>query len=71
MSSGDVYERDGWTCGICSFAVDPDLRYPNLMSASLDHIIPMAKGGGHVPDNVQCSHFICNSLKGDRVDAGA
>lgn len=62
----DIYERDGWICGICSLPVDPQLKFPNLMSASLDHIIPMVKGGGHEPGNVQCAHFMCNSLKGDR-----
>ena len=70
ITPADIYQRDGWTCGICSQKVDPALKYPDLMSASLDHITPMVKGGGHVPDNVQCSHFLCNSLKGDRVNAG-
>lgn len=62
----DIYQRDGWTCGICLLPVDPDIKYPDAMSASLDHILPMLHGGGHVPDNVQCAHFLCNSLKGGR-----
>lgn len=59
----DVFERDGWVCGICGGDVDRDLVWPDHMSASLDHIVPVSKGGTHTLDNVQCSHFICNSLK--------
>jgi 5-methylcytosine-specific restriction endonuclease McrA len=64
----DVFVRDGWVCGVCSEAIDPDLRYPHLMSASVDHVVPMSRGGGHVWDNVQAAHFMCNSLKSDHDD---
>lgn len=62
-----VFDRDGWICGICSGPVDPALKYPDLQSASLDHIIPLAAGGTHEPDNCQCSHFLCNSRKSDTL----
>lgn len=63
----EVYERDKWMCGICNEPVDKALKFPDVMSASLDHIIPMAKGGPHSYENTQCAHFICNSIKSDRV----
>jgi hypothetical protein len=63
VKRSQVYERDGWLCGICRKKVDHRLRYPHLMSASIDHVIPMALGGGHTYLNVQCSHLICNSRK--------
>lgn len=63
-----VFVDDDWICGICKELVDKDLKYPDLMSASLDHIIPMSRGGGHVPDNVQCAHFLCNSVKSNRLE---
>lgn len=66
----DVYDRDGWTCGICLDPVDPELMYPNPMSVSLDHVIPLSKGGGHLPSNTQCSHLSCNVRKGARYDEG-
>lgn len=34
---------------------------------SVDHIVPLAKGGLHSWDNVQLAHFKCNTLKGARV----
>ena len=61
-----VYERDGWRCGICGGKVNKRLGYPHPRSASLDHIVPMRKGGEHVYANVQCAHLICNQSKRDR-----
>jgi 5-methylcytosine-specific restriction endonuclease McrA len=58
-----VYERDGWRCGICHRLVKRDAKAPHPLSPSLDHIVPLAAGGPHSYANVQCAHFICNSLK--------
>ena len=33
------------TCGICGHPVDFSLKAPHPMSAQIDHIIPIAKGG--------------------------
>ena len=70
-----IYARDGWICGICSEAVDPNASYPDPMSVSLDHIVPLSRGGGHVESNAQCSHLSCNVRKGARhgeeIGAGA
>lgn len=63
----EVYERDRWTCGICDQPVESDLDYPHPMSVSLDHVVPLARGGHHTLDNVQCSHLRCNLLKQDRL----
>ncbi|PZE66907.1 hypothetical protein DEI83_06245 [Curtobacterium sp. MCBD17_021] len=59
-----IYDRDGWTCGICGLPVDRTLAWPDPMSASLDHRQPLSQGGTHTRDNVQCSHFACNAKKG-------
>lgn len=67
INSRAVYDRDGWICGICDGAVDPGLAFPDLMSASLDHIVPMSLGGPHLWHNVQLAHLICNSRKGARL----
>lgn len=64
-----VFERDGWTCGICDGSIDPELSWPDPMSASLDHVIPLAAGGSHTWGNVQAAHLTCNVSKGDRLAA--
>jgi len=63
----EIFERDGWTCGICLESIDQQLRYPHSMSVSLDHVVPIAKGGHHTRVNVQAAHFGCNSGKRDQT----
>lgn len=65
----EIFERDGWTCGLCAEPIDQDLSYPDPMSASLDHVIPLALGGEHSRANAQAAHLSCNSRKGARVAA--
>lgn len=59
-----VYARDGWRCGLCRRKVDPKLTWPHPMSASLDHVLPMSRGGDHLYSNVQLAHLRCNVDKG-------
>lgn len=55
-------------CAICGKRVDFSLKYPDPMCATVDHIIPLSKGG-HPSDlgNMQLAHFSCNRTKGDRL----
>lgn len=57
------------TCAICGKPVDMELKFPHPLSKTVDHIIPVAKGG-HPSDlaNLQLAHFICNRLKSDKLD---
>ena len=64
----DVFERDQWICGICNLQVDQSLKYPNPMSASLDHVIPLSKGGQHTRMNTQCAHLRCNIRKNNKIN---
>lgn len=54
-----VFKSYRGLCGICGHWVQP--RY-----ASMDHIIPMIRGGTHTFDNIQLTHLRCNLQKGDR-----
>jgi len=59
----EIFERDGWCCGLCGGKVNKRLRYPHPRSATLDHIVPLSKGGGHSRANTHCAHFVCNVKK--------
>jgi len=63
----DVFERDGWICGICGLPVDKQLVFPDPKSAALDHKIPVSRGGPNLLSNVQCSHLSCNCSKRDAL----
>jgi 5-methylcytosine-specific restriction endonuclease McrA len=60
----EIFERDGWFCGICDEPVDGSLRWPDPYSASLDHIVPLVRGGHHTRANAQLAHLTCNIRKG-------
>jgi 5-methylcytosine-specific restriction endonuclease McrA len=62
-----VFERDGWKCQLCGDKLRPNRRgkyHPK--SPELDHIIPLASGGTHTRDNVQCACRKCNIAKSSR-----
>ena len=70
-----LYKRDNGVCKICGGKCNYDdyrrdengtfiagSDYP-----SIDHIIPISKGGQHTWDNVQLAHMICNSIKNNKI----
>lgn len=59
-----VFERDGWVCHICGERVDQSLKFPHVLSVTVDHLVSLSKGGTHSYGNVACAHLICNSRKG-------
>jgi len=63
VSPKELFDRDGWVCGLCFLKVKKSLRYPHPMSASMDHIVPISTGGVHRMSNLQCAHLICNVKK--------
>lgn len=56
------------TCGICGHFVDKKLKYGDPMAPTVDHIIPIAKGGHpSALDNLQLAHWTCNRQKSDKL----
>jgi 5-methylcytosine-specific restriction endonuclease McrA len=62
--------RDGGKCQICGRKVKVSKEVPHPLSPTLDHIIPLSKGGKHDPQNVRLAHFICNLKKKDGISDG-
>lgn len=62
----DIYERDGWRCHICRRSVLRDKAWPHPRSPSIDHLIPLTRGGAHEPTNVKAACLRCNVSKGNR-----
>ncbi len=55
-------------CGICGAPVDFSYRYPHPLSPTVDHIIPVAKGGHPFAlENLQLAHRYCNRQKSDKI----
>lgn len=67
-STDEIAERDGFRCGLCRRKVNMALRRPNPRSASIDHIVPLSKGGDDTRTNVQLAHLDCNVRKNNAMD---
>lgn len=64
-----VYERDKWICQICRLPIELSADLPRRLSPSIDHIVPLSKGGAHSFSNCQAAHVGCNASKGARMPA--
>lgn len=69
-----LFDRNGGICELCGKPCDfSDRIYENGVFIagksypSIDHIIPVSKGGSHTWDNVQLAHRSCNSVKHNKV----
>ena len=57
-------------CALCGREIDKTLKTPHPMSAEVDEIIPVSKGGSPIdPSNLQLVHRCCNIRKGNKVAA--
>lgn len=63
-----LYMRDQGVCQICGRHIDFDCDSNSDYYPSIDHIIPISKGGEHQWDNVQLACRVCNTLKGAKLD---
>lgn len=62
----NIFERDDYTCVSCGIKVVLSLTWrPNM--ATIDHIIPMSKGGAHIDSNLQTMCSMCNIRKSDKI----
>ena len=62
-----IFARDA-ICAICGRPVNYDKHFPDPWSATLDHIIPIAKGGDPASlENLQLAHLQCNRVKSSKT----
>jgi hypothetical protein len=55
-----IAAREGYRCWLCERKIDRRLKHPHPRSLSLDHYIPVTKGGSDDPNNLRPAHLICN-----------
>lgn len=60
----DIALRDGFDCSLCGEMIDFSLPPTDRMSPTVDHVIPISKGGPDLLSNVRLAHRVCNSIKG-------
>jgi 5-methylcytosine-specific restriction endonuclease McrA len=57
LTRKNVYARDEHTCQYCG----------SQSNLTLDHVIPVSKGGGNTWENIVCACNKCNQTKGDKL----
>lgn len=60
-----VYDRDNGVCQMCGEHLSFDCHYNDGKYPTIDHIVPLSKGGLHRWDNVQLLCRTCNIAKSD------
>lgn len=68
ITLAEVFRRSEGKCRLCGTNVNRNSKERRLR-ASIDHIVPISRGGKHEWSNVQLAHVGCNSAKGARIEA--
>lgn len=73
ISLEKLITRDDGVCYICGkpinrndYAVINGIKVCGNEYPSIDHVVPVSKGGTHMWSNVRLTHRRCNSIKGER-----
>ena len=58
--------RQATVCCLCGGPLDKSLRWPDPMSATLEHLDPLSLGGSPVSAaNADAAHLACNASRGN------
>jgi len=67
ISHQQVVDLYGSDCHICKTAIDLTLPRTHKQGLTVDHFMPISKGGTDEMDNLRPAHWICNVRKRDKV----
>lgn len=63
-----VFTKAQWKCSCCRRKTHMPTGCNSPLEATLDHVLPLSKGGLHTPENLQLLCRQCNSKKSDTVE---
>jgi len=63
-----MLKETGWVCALCGEPINPGLWNQHPWQITIDHIVPLSKGGAKGPSNWQPAHRRCNELKADSAE---
>lgn len=62
-----IIRRGKPPCHLCGDAIDYQLPYLHPMEFTVDHVIPLARGGSDTLENKAPAHRSCNRAKSDKL----
>lgn len=60
---GELFTAQGGICYLCGGGMDFGYMPGSITWATLDHIVPLVRGGTWLPDNLAAAHRGCNTWK--------
>ena len=70
MESDAIYKRDSYQCYLCGSKTAPHKPYNHPRFPTLDHVVPISRGGEHTESNLMTACRSCNSYKRDLIIPG-
>jgi len=73
VTDQQILKRDEWACQIPGCELGPiqvDMVHPHPLSPSIDHIVPLSRGGDDTQANKCAAHLACNVRRGNAVHDG-
>lgn len=70
ISHEQVVREYGDNCHICQKTIDLELARTHRYGLTVDHVIPVSKGGTDDMSNLRPAHWICNIIKSDKMPEG-
>ena len=67
ISHEQVVREYGPDCHICQSTIDLELPRTHRLGLTVDHVIPLNKGGSDDMHNLRPAHWICNVRKSDKI----
>lgn len=70
-----VFERDGWMCKYCPtqwkiykhFPIEIFWMIDSKHRPTVDHVVPLCKGGSNKIENLVTACVVCNGKKGNKI----
>jgi 5-methylcytosine-specific restriction endonuclease McrA len=67
LAADEVVATYGTNCSICGNQIDLSLKRTSSMGLTVDHWIPLSKGGSDELENLRPAHWICNRRKSNKL----
>jgi 5-methylcytosine-specific restriction endonuclease McrA len=67
LAADEVVRTYGANCHICELPIDPSLPRTSKQGLTVDHLIPLSKGGSDTIENLRPAHWSCNRKKSDKL----
>lgn len=66
LSADQIVLTYGLTCYLCKKEIDLKLPRTSRYGLTIDHVVPLTKGGKDILENLRPTHWICNIQKSNK-----